>query len=116
SISARNCTTGLDVQLAQNADLDTHLSVGMLEATNATWAQDIGGQSYVSVGEVVADTCSDAVTRITGTPSLRMGNVIKDQATPAYWSATSGGLVPTLSNGWTQVASNDPFSVDLQGG
>lgn len=116
TLEARNCTAAGHFAFSQTADLKNHLSIGRLYAKNCNFALDIGGQSYVDIGTVVTDTCTDAVYRITGTPKLTVGQLFKDTATPAVYSSTSGGLVPSIGATWTQVASNDPFGVDLLGG
>lgn len=116
SIEARNTDVGLVTDFVQDSNTQNHVSIGHLEVTNATRVADVGSQSYVNVGAVVANGCSDAVYKITGTPLLKVGTLSKDASTPAVYSASGGGLVPALSNGWTVVAGGDAFGVDLLGG
>ncbi|URI08773.1 hypothetical protein MW290_24665 [Aquincola tertiaricarbonis] len=116
SIEARNTDVGLLTDFVQDSNTQNHVSIGHLEVTNATRAADVGSQSYVNIGAVVANGCSDAVYKITGSPLLKVGTLSKDVATPAVYSTSGGGLVPALSNGWTVVAGGDAFGVDLLGG
>jgi hypothetical protein len=117
SISARNTTVGLQAIFNQGSNIGDHLHVDRLEVVNAQGAIDIANSAYVSIGTVIAENCSDAVYRITGTPKLSVGMLFMDTLTPAVYSSLSGGLVPTLSNGWTNFGgTNKAFGVDLTGG
>lgn len=116
SVAARNCTYGFQISVQAPADVDHHVSVGRLTGTNVTNVLDIGGQTYMTIDQVIADTASDAVYHIIGTPSLKVGMMSKDNATTTTYSTASGGIAPALANGWTQVAGGDAFGVDLLGG
>lgn len=116
SITARNTVNGVQAIFNQGTNIADHLHIDRLEVVNATNALDIGNTSYVSIGTVIAENCSGGVYHITSTPKLLVGQLFKDTLTTTVYSAANSGLAPSLSNGWTQVASNDPFGVDLTGG
>lgn len=92
---------------------------GNVEAINMSdVAVEVGSQAYLNIGCLRAQAVTGGVFRITGTPKFLLGSLWRDFAgagKPTYVSS-GGGLVPALSNGWTQVASNDLFGVDLSGG
>lgn len=116
SIHARNCSVGLQALFTQVATLANHLSVGEISVVNATTAVQVGTAAYVDIGTVSAVNCSDAVYGLFNTPSLRVGICYKDTLTPKFYSSTGGALAPALAGTWAQIAANDPFNVDLQGG
>lgn len=116
-LEGRNCAQPLQCVFPQTStNLANRVSVGDLIAVNAANALDLGNQAYLDIESVATDNLSDAVYHITGTPKLTVGMLNKDTATPAVYSTLNSGLAPALSNGWTQVASNDTFGVDLVGG
>lgn len=116
SVTARNTTVGLQAIFNQGATSADHLHVDRLEVVNATSALELGNTAYVSVNTVIAANCSAGVFHILGTPRLSVGMVFKDTATTSFYSSAAGAVIPSFANGWTQVAANDPFNVDLSGG
>jgi hypothetical protein len=115
-LEARNVSVGAQIIFSNGPALNQHCHIGHLHAVNAQVALDIGSSSYLSIDTVTTDNLSSAVYHITGTPKIAVGILFKDANTPAVYDSSGGGLVPALSGGWTQVAANDPFSVDLLGG
>jgi hypothetical protein len=115
-LEARNTSLGAQLIFTNSTPLNQHVHIGHLHHVNGVTGLDIGGSSYVSIDTVTTDNLSSAVYHITGTPKLLVGTLFKDTNTPNFYDSSGGGLVPTLINSWTQVATNDPFSVDLTGG
>lgn len=94
-----------------------HVSFGVLSVLNAgDVGVDIGSATYMDIGTMVADNCSAGVYRFTGTPKLQVNQLWQQRGTTPTYSNTNSGIVPSLSNSWSQVAVNDPFSIDLLGG
>jgi hypothetical protein len=94
-------------------------SFGNVEAVNiGDVILDIGGAAYVNISMIAARNILGAVARIVGTPKLLFGSVFRDIPGCPMFSSSAGGLVPTLSAGWSQVASanSDVFSITLEGG
>jgi hypothetical protein len=115
-LEVRNSTIGAQFAFDQVVSTTSHCHIEHLHVVAAAKAVDIGGASYVSIGTVTTDTLTAGVYRFTGTPKLMVGILFQDTATTVTYDSTSSGLVPALANGWANVASNDPFGVDLLGG
>lgn len=116
SLSARNCSVGLQAGWLQLGALNNLASFDRVAVVNAVQAVQVISQAYLNIGIVEACNCSDAVYGIFNTPRFSVGSLFKDSATPLFYSSTGGALAPSLANGWTQVAANDPFGIDLLGG
>jgi len=115
-LECRNTSVGAQFVFDQTAALNQHCHIEHLHVVNAANAVDIGGNSRVSIGTVTTDTLTGGVYHITGAPKLLVGILFQDAQTPVTYDASSGGLVPALANGWSQVAGNDAFGIDLLGG
>lgn len=115
-LECRNRSTAFQPVCFTSASLLPNVSVDSLDASVCSTAVDIGNTAYVQIGKIATQVLTDAVYRITGTPKLEVGLLHQSLDSTATYSSTSGGLVPALSNAWTQIASNDVFGVDLTGG
>lgn len=116
-LEVRNSTVGVQaLWLQPGGNLNQRLHIDHLHVVNSANAVDIGQQSYVSFGAVTTDNLSLGVYHITGTPRMLVGTMFKDSLTSLVYDPTNSGIVPTLINSWVQVASNDPFGVELAGG
>jgi len=113
NLHVRNCASGIVAQYYG----DWVTSFSNVDAINVTdVVLQIGNTASVNISAIHARTVTNAVARITGTPKLLFGQVFRDQAGCPMFDSGSGGLVPTLKNGWTQFAGNDTFRVELEGG
>ena len=113
NLHVRNCAIGIVAQYYSG----WVTSFSNVDAVNVTdVVLQIGDTAYVSISAIHARTVTNAVARITATPKLLFGQVFRDQAGCPMFHSGSGGLVPTLKNSWTQVAGNDTFRVELEGG
>lgn len=112
----RNHSKAIDAWFSGSADTVVFGTVNAVNITDVVL--NLRGTSYVSISHLVARVVTTGIFRITGTPKLVLGQMLRDFAgagTPTYTSS-SGGIVPTLSNGWSQVVGNDAFGIDLSGG
>jgi hypothetical protein len=110
----RNCAIGIVAQYVGNGSLTSFSNVDAVNVSDVVL--QIGNTACINISAIHARTVTNAVARITGTPKLLFGQVFRDQAGCPMFHSGSGGLVPTLKNGWTQFASNDTFRVELEGG
>lgn len=112
----RNCNQGIVASFSAGSG---QALFGVVDAVNvADVCLDLKGTAYVGFGSLRAQAVGAGIFRITGTPKLMLGQLWRDFAgagIPTYTN-TGGGLVPTLSNGWTEVGGNDTFGIDLSGG
>ncbi|WAC75373.1 hypothetical protein OU995_12005 [Roseateles sp. SL47] len=116
TLDGRNCSIVGKFSFSQPAAVNNHVAIGTVRAQSAQVGLDVGSQSYVTVGTVIADTLSDGIYRITGTPYLSVGQERKDEATPNVFASSGGGLVPSLNATWSQVADKAVFAAKLRGG
>jgi hypothetical protein len=115
-LEVRNSSVGAQFAFSAGPTQNQHCHINHLHVALSLDAVDIGSSSYVSIGTVTTDACTQGVYHITGTPKLVVGSLFQDTLTPATYDASTGGLVPALSNAWSQVAANDVFGIDLLGG
>ena len=114
NLHVRNCEIGVVAQYYGPGDVSSFANVQAVNVTDVVL--QIGNTAYVNMSCVYASAVTNAIARITATPKLLFGQVFRDQAGCPMFHSGSGGLVPTLTNGWTQVASSDTFRVELEGG
>ena len=114
NLHVRNCMIGIVAQYFGNGWVTSFSNVDAINVTDVVL--QIGNTAYVNISAIHARTVTNAVARITGTPKLLFGQVFRDFSGCPMFHSGSGGLVPTLKNSWTQVAANDNFSVELEGG
>ena len=114
NLHVRNCQIGIVAQYYGSGWVTSFSNVDAINVTDVVL--QIGNTAYVNISAIHARTVTNAIARITATPKLLFGQVFRDQAGCPMFHSGSGGLVPTLKNGWTQVAGNDTFRVELEGG
>jgi hypothetical protein len=114
NLHVRNCGIGIAAQYFGAGWVTSFSNVDAVNVTDVVL--QIGDTAYVNISAIHARAVTNAVARITATPKLLFGQVFRDQAGCPMFHSGSGGLVPTLKNSWTQIASNDTFRVELEGG
>jgi hypothetical protein len=114
NVHIRNCAIGIVAQYPGSGSVTHFASVDAVNISDVVL--QIGNTAYVNISSVSAYNVTNGIARITGTPKLLFGQVFRDQSGAPMFHSGSGGLVPTLKNGWTQVSSNDTFRVELEGG
>jgi hypothetical protein len=113
----RNCGTGLLSSYPNNAGFPGQITVGRLEVVNSSDVAVMADNgAAIDIGQLIASNCAAGVYRLIPGCRIRVGSLAQINGTATTYTATSGGAAPALANGWTQVASNDPFSIDLLGG
>lgn len=113
-VEARNTTCGFQAIFTSSALRQESVNVGRLTAVNVDQAIDVGNTADLTVEVVRGANVSDAIYRITGTPSIAVGKLKKDANAKDY-SSLAGGLVPSLANGWSQISGSSIFNVELAG-
>lgn len=92
-----------------------NMSFGNINAYGTVNTVRVGNTAIVSIGSVSANGCTDAVYRLQSAAKIKVG-MLSSANIAAVYSTSSGGSAPALASGWTQIAENDVFGVDLSGG
>lgn len=93
------------------------LNLGMVSTVNGVVSIEADTYPQLSIESVQGESCSDAVLRLKSSSRPKIGTLTVLSGTPAAYSSSGGGIVPSLSNGWTQFGGgNEPFSVNYIGG